>query len=88
MFTKISKFVLKIIDPLLIELKEDQQSLNKEEFIKVMNKLFEEIFSMKRREIVRYYKNKKMKRSISLNLYNINNNINRKNTNYIISLII
>ena len=43
-----------------------------------MNILFEEIFSMERREIVRYYKNKKIKRSISLNLCNIINNINKK----------
>ena len=80
--TKIPKFVLKIIEPLLNELKEDHQSLNKEEFIKVMNKLFEEISSVERREIIRYYK-KQMKRSYSVNICHvINNNINVKNTNY------
>ena len=39
-----------------------------------MNKLFEEISSVERREIVRYYKNKKMKRSIKFeNFSNFNN---------------
>ena len=47
-----------------------------------MNKLFEEISSVERREIIRYYK-KQMKRSYSVNICHvINNNINVKNTNY------
>ena len=47
--------ILNIIEPLLIELKEDNQTLNQDEFIKAMNKLFENISFTKRRELIKEY---------------------------------
>ena len=47
--------ILKIIEPLLIELKEDNQTLNQDEFIKAMNKLFENITFTQRRELINEY---------------------------------
>ena len=65
---KIPKKVYKIIEPLLNELKEDNQSLNKEEFLIAMNKLFDDISSMERRIIVNIY-GKKLRNNNSFNLY-------------------
>ena len=66
---KIPYNIYKIIKPLLNELKEDNQSLNKEEFIIAMNKLFEDISSIEKRAIINIYNNK-LKKNKSLNLYN------------------
>ena len=49
--------IIKIIRPLLIELKEDNQTLNQVEFIKAMNKLFENISFTDRRELINEYNN-------------------------------
>ena len=49
----------------------------------MMSKLFEEISSVERREIIRYYKSKKMKRSYSLNICNIMNNSSNINIKYV-----
>ena len=53
--------ILKIIEPLLVELKEDQQTLNQEEFIKAMSKLFENISSTERRQLISEYTNTKQR---------------------------
>ena len=66
---KIPNNIYNIIEPLLNELKEDNQSLNQEEFIEAMNKLFEDISSLERRIIINIY-SKKMKKNKSLNIYN------------------
>ena len=63
--------IYKIIEPLLIELKEDIQTLNQDEFIKAMNKLFENISFSKRRELINEY-----------NKYNITSKTSRYNNNY------
>ena len=63
--------IYKIIEPLLIELKEDNQTLNQDEFIKAMNKLFENISFSKRRELINEY-----------NKYNITSKTTRYNNNY------
>jgi len=62
--------IYKIIEPLLIELKEDNQTLNQDEFIKAMNKLFENISFSKRRELINEY-----------NKYNITSKTTRYNNN-------
>ena len=76
---KIPYNIYKIIEPLLNELKEDNQSLNKEEFIIAMNKLFEDISSIEKRTIINIYNNK-LKKNKSLNLYNylLEDNIDSK----------
>ena len=75
--------ILKIIEPLLIELKEDNQTLNQDEFIKAMNKLFENITFTQRRELINVY-NKYNYRSKTPK-YNcrtkIKKKISNKNTN-------
>ena len=75
--------ILKIIEPLLIELKEDNQTLNQDEFIKAMNKLFENITFTQRRELINEY-NKYNYRSKTPK-YNcrtkIKKKISNKNTN-------
>ena len=64
---KIPKSVFIIIEPLLNELKIDNQSLNEEEFVIAMNKLFKDISSIDRRTIINIYSNnKKIKRNISV----------------------
>ena len=63
--------IYKIIEPLLIELKEDNQTLNQDEFIKAMNKLFENISFSKRRELINEY-----------NKNNITSKTTRYNNNY------
>ena len=59
--------ILKIIEPLLIELKEDNQTLNQDEFIKAMNKLFENISFTDRREIINEYNNYNTKKQTNEN---------------------
>ena len=80
--------ILKIIEPLLIELKEDNQTLNQDEFIKAMTKLFENISSTERRQLVNEYNNRKQKNINDKNKIRKNNSLiknERKNniTNYI-----
>ncbi len=72
--------ILKIIEPLLMELKDDNQTLTHDEFIKAMTKLFETISSTERREIIKEYTNKK--KNIDKNISEIINNskINYNNT--------
>jgi hypothetical protein len=68
---RIPKSVYIIIEPLLNELKIDNQSLNKEEFLLAMNKLFEDISSIERRTIINIYGNiKKMTKNKSMNINN------------------
>jgi len=73
---KIPKKIIKIIEPLLIELKEENQNLNKNEFILAMDKLFEDISLIEKNEIINRYKNiSKRKKSLDLR----NNNTHRNN---------
>ena len=80
---KIPDNIYKIIEPLLNELKEDNQSLSKEEFIIAMNKLYENLSSLERRTIINTY-SKKLKQNKSFNTYdsflNKNNNTNNIRT--------
>ena len=78
--------VLKIIEPLLIELKEDNHTLNQDEFIKAMTKLFENISSTDRRQIINEY-HKRRQNNINGNnknnfINNYNKNINKPRKNY------
>ena len=78
--------VLKIIEPLLIELKEDNQTLNQDEFIKAMTKLFENISSTDRRQIINEY-NKRRQNNINGNnkkslINSYNKNIKKPRKNY------
>jgi hypothetical protein len=77
---KIPNNIYKIIEPLLNELKEDNQSLNREEFIKAMNKLYEDLSSLERRTIINTY-SKKLKQNKSYNIYD--SFLNKNNTNNI-----
>ena len=81
--------IIKIIQPLLIELKEDNQTLNQDEFIKAMNKLFENISFTDRRELINEYSNYNTKKQNEeknklMNKENINNyyhfNLSRSKT--------
>ena len=76
--------ILKILEPLLIELKEDNQSLNQNEFVKAMNKLFENISSIERRQLINEYNNRRQKNNFEKNNYvnNYNKNINKERKNY------
>jgi len=80
---RIPKNILNIIEPLLIELKEDNQTLNKDEFILAMDKLFEDISLIEKREIINKYKNG-CRKNKSLDVKNSNNNLQRiyNNKNY------
>ena len=80
---RIPKNILNIIEPLLIELKEDNQTLNKDEFILAMDKLFEDISLIEKREIINKYKNG-FRKNKSLDVKNSNNNLQRiyNNKNY------
>ncbi len=72
--------ILKIIEPILKELKEDKQTLNQDEFIKAMNKLFANISSTERRELVseyNYIKTKSINKDISMK--NTSKNKTKKN---------
>ena len=62
----IPKTILKIIEHLLIELKEDNQTLNQEEFIKAMYKLFENIPFSRKRELISEFNKNNIKTKISL----------------------
>ena len=69
--------IIKIIQPLLIELKEDNQTLNQDEFIKAMNKLFENISFTDRRELINEYNNYNTKKQNNEK----NNLMNQKDIN-------
>ena len=75
---KIPENIYKIIEPLLNELKEDNQSLNKEEFIIAMNKLYDDLSSLERRIIINIY-SKKLNKNKSLKINNIF--LNKSNNN-------
>ena len=82
---KISKKIIKIIEPLLIELKEENQNLNKNEFILAMDKLFEDISLIEKNEIINRYMNiSKRKKSLDLRNNNTyrNNNYQNRTQNY------
>lgn len=69
--TKIPKNVYDIIEPLLNELKEDNHSLNKEEFLIAMDRLFDDISSIDRRIIINAYSyGKHYKKNKGLNINN------------------
>ena len=71
--------ILKILEPLLIELKEDNQTLNQDEFIRAMNRLFENISSIERRQLINEYNNRRQKNNY---INNYNKNINKERKNY------
>ena len=75
--------IIKIIEPLLIELKEDNQTLNQDEFIKAMNKLFENISFTKRRELINEYNKYNCRSKTPMYNYRakIKKKISNKNTN-------
>jgi len=77
---KIPKKIIKIIEPLLIELKEENQNLNKNEFILAMDKLFEDISLIEKNEIINRYKNiSKRNKSLDLRTNNTYRNNSDKN---------
>ena len=64
---KVPKNILNIIQPLISELKEENQSLTQEIFLIAMNKLFEDISLLEKREIIKTYKNNhKINKSLDL----------------------
>ena len=84
----IPKNIINIIQPLLIELKEENQTLNKNEFIIAMNKLFEDISLIQKREIINKYKtiyrnNKSfdLSNSYKINFF-VNNNTDKLANNH------
>lgn len=56
--SNVPKPILKIITPILNELKDDNQTLNCEEFILVMIRFFEDISFVDRQRVINFYKNK------------------------------
>ena len=54
----VPKFIIKILTPILKELKEDEQTLNCEEFILVMKRLFEDIPMTEKQKFINYYQSK------------------------------
>jgi hypothetical protein len=50
--------ILKILKPILKEMKDDNQTLNCEEFILVMIRLFKDISLVERQNLINYYRNK------------------------------
>ena len=54
----ISKSIIKILEPILKELKEDEQTLNCEEFILVMKRLFEDTPMLEKQKLINYYQTK------------------------------
>lgn len=67
--------ILKIISPLLKEMKNDCQTLNENEFIDAMSKLFEEVSSVDRRTLLNEYLNRRNNRNNSAGiLYRAKNN--------------
>lgn len=84
----IPKNIINIIQPLLIELKEENQTLNKNEFIIAMNKLFEDISLIQKGEIINKYKtiyrnNKSfdLSNSYKINFF-VNNNTDKLANNH------
>lgn len=86
--------ILQTLKPILKELKEDEQTLNCEEFILVMIRLFEDTPLVDRQNLINYYKNKikidnnkKIKRSQTPKLYKnytfYNNDSMSNNSNYL-----
>ena len=71
-FRYIPKFIIKILEPILNELKEDEQTLNCEEFILVMKKLFEDTPMIEKQKLINYFQNK-------IKSDNYNNNISKRN---------
>ena len=75
--SNIPSFILKTLKPILKELKEDEQTLNSEEFILVMLRLFEDTPLLERQNLINYYKKKikeehndiKLKRAQTPNQY-------------------
>ena len=87
----IPDYILKILKPILKELKDDNQTLNCEEFILVMARLFDDTPLVDKQKLINYYKtkikidNKNMKRAKTPNHYNIfenDGNILRNNSSY------
>ena len=83
--------ILKIIEPILKELKDDNQTLNCEEFILVMIRLFEDTPLVDKQKLINYYKNKikidnkNIKRAQTPNhytLFSTDNNILKNNSSY------
>ena len=72
--SEIPKYILKILEPILKELKEDEQTLNCEEFILVMKKLFEDTPMYEKQKLINYYQNNR-----KFDNYNYNNNITKRN---------
>ena len=70
--SEIPKYVLKILEPILKELKEDEQTLNCEEFILVMKRLFEDTPMLEKQKLINYYQNKSK-------YENNNSNITKRN---------
>ena len=73
--------ILNIIQPLLFELKEENLTLNKKEFVTAMNKLFEDISLIQKGEIINKYKtmprkNKSLDITNSYNSYKLNHSSN------------
>ena len=66
--SNIPKNILKIIQPIIKELRDDNQTLNCEEFILVMIRLFEDTSLVDRQTLINYYQNK---------IKNDNNNNNK-----------
>ena len=54
----ISKSIIKILEPILKELKEDEQTLNCEEFILFMKRLFEDTPMFEKQKLINYYQTK------------------------------
>ena len=54
----ISKSIIKILEPILKELKEDEQTLNCEEFILVMKRLFVYFLMLEKKKLINYYQTK------------------------------
>jgi hypothetical protein len=84
----IPKNIINIIQPLLIELKEENQTLDGNEFIIAMNKLFEDISLIQKREIINKYKtiyrnNKSfdLSNSYKINFF-VNNNTDKLANNH------
>ena len=81
--TKIPDKIINIIQPILIELKHDNQFINKNEFLIAMDKLFKDISKTERREIINYYYKSRKNKSFCMN-YNSRNkyNFNMPYNNY------
>ena len=54
----IPESIIKILEPILKELKDDEQTLNCEEFILVMKRLFEDTPMLEKQKLINYYQSK------------------------------